>query len=182
MENNKRNYQIAVIGSAGPEEYGFDKPDSKMYKAAEELGSLLASRGYLVVSGGKGGIMEAVSRGAKSRGGIVAAETSGLDRFTSNKFVDVEIVTGDVGFRGPSQLIGMSDAVISLGGGAGTLQEICVAYRMQKPIILIPGFGGWTDKLKDQKYLDERRLVKFQLASSPEQAVKMLNLKERNKN
>ena len=47
---------------------------------------------------------------------------------------------------------------------------------MIKPIILIPGFGGWTDKLKDQEYLDERKLIKFQIATSPEEAVKMLNL------
>jgi uncharacterized protein (TIGR00725 family) len=178
MKKVTRKYQIAVIGSAGPEEYGFDKPDSKMYKAAEELGSLLAADNYIVINGGKGGIMLAVSKGAKSKGGIVAAETSGLDRFTSNEYVDVEIVTGDVGFRGPSQLIGMSDAVISLGGGAGTLQEICVAYRMQKPIVLVPGFGGWTDRLSNSEYLDERKLVKFQIARSPEEAVKMLNLKK----
>ncbi len=177
MNNIKRRYQIAVIGSAGPEEYSFDKPDSRMYTSAKELGMLLASKGCVVVNGGKGGIMLAVSKGAKSKGGIVAAETSGLDRFTSNEFVDVEVVTGDVGFRGPSQLIGMSDAVISVGGGAGTLQEICVAYRMQKPIILIPGFGGWTDKLSNTEYLDERKLVKFQIAGSAEEAVKMLNLK-----
>ena len=65
----------------------------------------------------------------------------------------------------------MSDAVISLGGGAGTLQEIAVAYRMQKPIILLAGFGGWSDRLSRRKYLDERRLVPFIVTNSAKSAV-----------
>jgi hypothetical protein len=66
----------------------------------------------------------------------------------------------------------MSDAIISLGGGAGTLQEICVAYRMQRPIVLLTGFGGWTDRLAQLDWLDERQLVPFHVESSPEGAVK----------
>lgn len=166
-----KKLQIAVIGSAGPEEYAYDKPVREMYAAAELIGEQLAKRDCITVCGGKGGIMLAVAKGAQSAGGIVAAETSGAVRLTSNEFVDVEIVTGDVAFRGPSQLVGMSDAVISLGGGAGTLQELCVAYRMQKPIVLLTGFGGWTDRLCDRKFLDERKLVVFTLANSPKDAV-----------
>ena len=51
----------------------------------------------------------------------------------------------------------MSDAVISIGGGAGTLQR-SVAYRM-KMIILVTGYGGWTDG--GDNYLDERQLASF---------------------
>lgn len=166
-----KKIQIAVIGSAGPEEYAYDKPASEMYDVAEAIGAELAKRGCITVCGGKGGIMLAVARGAQSLGGITAGETSGAERRTSNDFIDVEIVTGDVAFRGPSQLVGMSDAVIALGGGAGTLQEICVAYRMQKPIVLLKGYSGWTDRLAVRDWLDERRLVKFVIASSPRDAV-----------
>lgn len=165
-----KKLQIAVIGSAGNEEYPFDKPKASMFEAAERIGELLAIRDCVVVNGGKGGIMEAVCRGAKNAGGLTIAEIAGDDRGGSNKYVDIEIVTTDVGYRGPSLLIGMSDAVISLGGGAGTLQELAVAYRMQKPIILLKGFGGWTDRLSGP-YLDERRLVSFVDVSTAEQAV-----------
>lgn len=164
--------QIGVIGSAGPEEYAYDKPLKEMYAAAEKIGKLLAQRGAIIVNGGKGGVMESVSRGAKSAGGIVVAEIAGLGRGESNDFVDVEIITGDLAFRGPSQLIAMSDVVIALGGGAGTLQEICVAYRMKKPIVLLTGFGGWTDRLMDGQCLDERKLIKFTIAETPDKAVK----------
>lgn len=167
-----KKYQIAVIGSAGPEEYQYRKPIEAMFDAAEAIGLELARQGCITICGGKGGIMLAVARGAKKASGITAGETSGSQRGTSNEFIDVEVVTGDVAFRGPSQLIGMSDAVIALGGGAGTLQELCVAYRMQKPIVLLPGYGGWTDRLRGKTYLDERKLVAFKIATSPLDGVK----------
>lgn len=155
-----KKLQIAVIGSAGPEEYRFDKPNPAMYEASEKLGALLAVRNCVVVNGGKGGVMEAVCRGAKSQGGITVAEIEADGRYGGNDFVDIEIVTMDIGFRGPSTLIGMSDAIIALGGGAGTLQELAVAYRMRKPIVLLEGYGGWVDKLSG-RFLDERKLVPF---------------------
>ncbi len=163
--------QIAVIGSAGNEEYQFEKPEQTMFDAAEEIGMLLAQNDCIVVNGGKGGVMERVCKGAKAAGGITVAEVAGEGRGEANDYVDIEIVTNDVGFRGPSLLIGMSDAVIALGGGAGTLQEIAVAYRMQKPIVLLRGYGGWVDRLTDE-YLDERRLVAFQSTETVEEAVR----------
>lgn len=166
--------QIAVIGSAGPEEYQFEKPTAGMYEAAERLGTLLAENDCVVVNGGKGGVMEAVCRGAKQAGGLTVAEIAGDGRFEGNVYVDIEIVTADIGFRGPSLLVGMSDAVISLGGGAGTLQELAVAYRMKKPVVLLTGFGGWTDRIAERAYMDERRLIKFGQVTTPQAAVKTI--------
>lgn len=170
----RKKLQIGVIGSAGTEEYNFDKPNIKMFTAAEEIGRELAKNSAIVINGGKGGVMEAVGRGAKSAGGIVAAEIAGLGRGESNDFVDIEVITGDSAFRGPSQLVGMSDGIISIGGGAGTLQELCVAYRMSKPVVLVTGFGGWTDRVAELDFLDERRTAKFFIAKSPRTAVKLL--------
>lgn len=167
-----KKLQIAVIGSAGPEEYDFAKPNSKMYQVAYQIGKILAGNNTIVVSGGKGGVMEAVSRGSKESGGITIAEIAGDGRLESNPYIDVEIVTQDIGFRGPSQLIGMCDAVISIGGGAGTLQELAVAYRMQKPIVLLKGYGGWTDRISEMDFLDERQTIKCYTANSPLSAVK----------
>jgi hypothetical protein len=49
-----------------------------------------------------------------------------------------------------------SDAVIAIGGGAGTLSEICFAWIHTRPIFILRGFGGWSDRLGD-KPLDARR-------------------------
>ncbi|MFW6176625.1 MAG: Rossmann fold nucleotide-binding protein, partial [Thermoplasmatota archaeon] len=38
-------------------------------KNAEEIGKRLAKKGVTIVCGGRGGVMEAVCRGAKSEGG-----------------------------------------------------------------------------------------------------------------
>ncbi len=168
-----RRLQIGVLGSAGPEEYPNTQPDTGMFNAAETLGKELALAGCVVISGGKGGVMEAVCRGAKANGGLTVAELAGAERYVSNEFVDVEMISTDIGYRGPSLLVGMCDAVIALGGGAGTLQELAVAYRMQKPVVLLTGYGGWTDRLAELDYLDERQLIKFRVTRSPQTAVKV---------
>jgi uncharacterized protein (TIGR00725 family) len=64
----------------------------------------------------------------------------------------------------------MSDALIVLGGGAGTLQEIAIAYRQGKPIITLGETGGWADKVRGC-YLDTRKIVKIESELSPEGAV-----------
>ncbi len=165
-----KRLQIAVIGSAGLEEYPYKKPKVELLEAAEQIGRLLAKNDCITVNGGKGGIMEAVCKGAKSVGGMTVAEIAANGRGEGNLYVDIEIVTGDIAFRGPSQLVSMSDAIISLGGGAGTLQEIAVAYRMKKPMVLLCGYGGWTDRLRG-KYLDERRLIPFIRVNEVEKSV-----------
>lgn len=169
-----KKLQIGVIGSAGPEEYPLRKPNQKMYDSAREVGEILARKNCIIVCGGKGGIMEAVCLGAKKENGVTVAEVAGEGRFEANEFVDVEIVTQDTGFRGASQLIGMSDGLIALGGGAGTLQEIAIAYRMKKPLVLLVGFGGWVDRIAKLGYLDERQLVHFKQTNSSQEAVRLL--------
>ena len=166
--------QIAVIGSAGPEEYDYKKPNKKMYELAEAVGAELAKKNCIVLMGGKGGIMESAAKGTKKSGGITVGEVSGIKRGSANKYVDVEVITGDVAFRGPSQLIGMCDGAIAIGGGAGTLQELAVAYRLQKPVILITGYGGWTDKIAAMDFIDERKSIQFLNAASAKSAVQLL--------
>jgi len=49
--------------------------DSAEYRDAVKLGRLLAGQGFTVVCGGYGGVMEAVSRGARAAGGEVLGIT-----------------------------------------------------------------------------------------------------------
>ncbi len=162
--------QIGVIGSAGLEEYPRKKPSVKIYEAAYQIGKLLASRDAIVVCGGKGGIMESVCKGAQEKNGITVGVISGNKRGKSNSYVDVEVVSGFVNFGEEGLIISMSDSVIVLGGGAGTLQEITLAYRSKKPIIVVSGLGGWGKKLRNS-YLDSRRNVKVVEADNINSAV-----------
>ena len=168
----KRKLQIGVIGSAGPEEYpqrgGATK---KLMKKAKEIGFLLAKENIIVITGGKGGIMKATAEGTKEGGGVTVGVIKGGKRFTSNNFTDVEVVTGmTTGGSGFIQVL-MSDALIVVGGGAGTLEEIVIAYRNKKPIIVLDKTGGWGGKLVRQ-YVDQRKQVKIGIAKTPKEAVK----------
>lgn len=172
---NKR-LQIAVVGSAGADDYPVVGGASiDLESLAEEAGYLLAQRNIIVVTGGKSGIMEAAARGAKKAGGMTVGVVKGKDRFTSNEFTDIEVISGmeAVGFD-EVLLTFMSDGCIVLGGGAGTLQEIALMYRNDKPIVVLDKTGGWAQKTAALEFLDERSTRKILIASSIKEAVDLI--------
>src|SRR3979490_871698 len=75
---------ITVFGSSRPEEGHAE------YTEAMELGRALAAEGFAVCTGGYGGVMEGVSRGAREAGGRVLAVTSSFFRRRANRWVDEE--------------------------------------------------------------------------------------------
>lgn len=94
----------------------------------------------------------------------------GSERGVANEYVDVEIVT-NMGQGGDAFVIPYTaDAAIVVGGGVGTLKEISGFYLAGKPIVALAGTGGWADRLAGE-YLDERRIVRIESATTPEEAV-----------
>lgn len=169
-----KKLQIGIMGSAGNEEYtGKNEEREKIYKLAEETGKILAKKGVILITGGKGGIMKSASKGAKSMGGITVGFVKGKERFTGNKFVDLEVVSGMEGCGEETMLVLSCDGVIALGGGAGTLQELTIAYRNKKPVVILDIGYGWSSKVANI-YLDERNNVKFYSAKTPKEAVNLL--------
>ena len=145
-----RRSTVAVIGDA------ICKPNAKTELRARTLGTLLVDSGYRIITGGMGGIMEAACRGAKESRHYREGDTVGLlpghTPGAANLFVDIIIPTGlDYG---RNSLVAHSDAVVAIGGGAGTLSEICYAW-MYKRLIIALGEEGWAGKLADEK-LDQR--------------------------
>lgn len=174
MKKITRKLQIGVIGSADPKEYkGRGGASKKVNRLAEEIGLLLGKARAVVITGGKGGIMESTAKGVKQAGGITLGVIKGEKRLTSNRFTDIEIVTG-MAFDGLDELLLVlaCDALIVLGGGAGTLQEIAIAYRNRKPLVVLENTKGWSQKLCG-KYLDERKVVRIQSAKTPPKAVSL---------
>jgi uncharacterized protein (TIGR00725 family) len=106
---------------------------------AEEVGAALAEAGAVVVTGGLGGVMEAASRGAKSRRGRTLGLLPGEDRGAANGWVDIAVPTG-MGEMRNALVVRTADAVIAIGGGAGTLSEIALALKAGK---LVVGLGTW---------------------------------------
>jgi uncharacterized protein (TIGR00725 family) len=128
--SSRRTY-IAVIGTSLDE--------SETCRAAHEIGVRLAGAGAAVICGGLGGVMEAACRGAKSAGGTTVGILPGSSTREANPYVDVAIATG-MGEARNAVIVCTADAVIAVGGGYGTLSEIGLALRMDKPVI---GYRTW---------------------------------------
>lgn len=145
------------------------KTKKKICTFAEKIGELLAQQGAIVFTGGMDGVMELVSKGAKNKNGITVG-TPGRTRGISNKYVDIEVLTpidvGDFIFAG----ILSCDAIITIPGGAGTLAEVCIAYRNKKPNIVIEGINPDYDKFINN-YLDESKQIITYGAKTPKEAV-----------
>ena len=114
---------ITVFGSSRPRAGDAD------YEEARALGRALAERGFAVCSGGYGGVMEAVSRGAKEAGGKTYGVTAEFFGRGANEWVDVEVrkKTWEERLFG---LIRLGDGFVACKGGTGTLVELAVVWEM----------------------------------------------------
>lgn len=101
---------------------------------AEEVGRLLAEAGAVLLTGGRGGVMEAASRGAAQAGGLVVGILPGEDASQANPWVTLPVVTG-LGEARNAVLMRTAQAVIAVGGEYGTLSEIAFALKFGRPVI-----------------------------------------------
>lgn len=106
---------------------------------AEEVGSIIARKGAVMVCGGLSGIMEAASRGAASNGGTVIGILPGSDKKEANPYITFHIPTG-LGVARNVLVVRTADAVIAMPGGPGTLSEIALALNIGTPVV---DLGGW---------------------------------------
>jgi uncharacterized protein (TIGR00725 family) len=63
-----------------------------------------------------------------------------------------------------------ADAIIIVGGGAGTMIEVAAAYQKRIPIIALKGTGGMADRLVDT-YIDDRKVERILGENTPQKAV-----------
>jgi len=118
---------------------GGHKCSKKIYKIAEEVGKLIAGQGWVLVCGGRTGVMEAACKGAKEHGGLTVGILPSSDGRDANKYVDVKIPTG-LGYARNILVVRAADAVIAISGEYGTLSEIAFAFNEEKIII---GIDTW---------------------------------------
>jgi len=114
---------ITVFGSSRPEEGHAD------YAEAVELGRALAAAGFAVCTGGYGGVMEGVSRGAREAGGRVLAVTSSFFQRRANRWVEEETRMATWQER-LFELVRLGDGYVACKGGTGTLVELAVVWEM----------------------------------------------------
>jgi len=107
---------------------------------ARDTGREVARLGGTVICGGGAGVMEAVSEGAREAGGDVLGILPGSDHRLGNRHLSFSIATG-LGEARNAIISRTADAVIAIGGEYGTLSEIALALKMNKPVI---GIKSWS--------------------------------------
>src|SRR2546428_14114817 len=156
----KKLTQILVIGSDG------DHCQPQMYEAAKLVGDQIAARGAVLVTGGLGGVMEAASKGAKERGGLVVGIIPHEEMSYANPFCDIIVPTG-LGFARNYVTAYSADSVIVVGGGAGPLVEACGAYQKGKSIDALTGSGGTADNIAAATVNDRNVVKAVSVSTSP---------------
>jgi len=135
-----KELRVTVFGSSRPREGDAD------YEEARMLGRALAESGYSACSGGYGGVMEGVSRGAKEAGGKTYGVTAEFFKARANPWIDVEVRVAAWQER-LFELIHVADGFVACKGGTGTLVELAVVWEMlnksvmrEKPFAVLGDF------------------------------------------
>lgn len=128
----RRRYMVAVVGDSNME-----------HPEAFAVGYHLAKAGYIVTTGGLGGVMLEASRGAQqARITPTVGILPGTDPSVANPFVDVPIATGMGQHR--NGIVALAHAVVVVGGRAGTQSEVALAWSARRLVIgltNVPGCG-----------------------------------------
>jgi len=156
---------IAIGASSDPH------PNPVAVEKARKFAERLANyrNEVILASGGDGGLMKVACETFVKRGGITIGiipledEMIGEAHPRYSPYNIIRICSG-VTYQMRSIPIARScQAMVILGGGAGTIIEAFLAYLYRKPLIILTGTGYPSDKLRDlceDGYLDHRRIVK----------------------
>ncbi|MEM6929631.1 MAG: acyl-CoA synthetase [Myxococcota bacterium] len=123
---------------------------------AEELGEALVDAGYRVVCGAQSGVMAAAARGARRSDRAAGADVVGIVPSgrpeDANPWIDIAIPTSLGHYR--NGIVAHGEAVVAIGGGAGTLAEMALAWVFDRPVLAFR-VDGWSGKLADER-IDDR--------------------------
>jgi uncharacterized protein (TIGR00725 family) len=170
LGHNSRLPVVAVIGASSAEPH--------VLRIAEEVGRAVAARGWHLVCGGGGGVMEAACRGfgrgrrAPEARNLALGILPGDDPDWANAHVDLVVPSG-IGIARNAVITRTAQAVIAIGGCSGTLSEIAFAWQMGRPIVALADGGGWAAELAGSA-VDDRRDDTILSAASAEEAIELL--------
>ncbi|NQV93375.1 LOG family protein [Candidatus Kaiserbacteria bacterium] len=157
---NYRKITIGVMGSWSATD--------KENKNAETLGKLIANKGWVTLSGGEpGGVMQAVSKGAKEADGWVVGILPQTSDKPYSEYLDVAIFTNASAGRNYFNILSSDVVIIASKLSAGTLMEATTALRLKKPIVVL------NNNKKDQELLKDRGKKLVSIAKSPEDVIRL---------
>lgn len=153
-------YKIGVIGSAKK------SMTAEISDKGRETGMEIAKRQCFLLTGASDGIPYETVKGAKEAGGFTVGFSPAHDikehtekyGFPINYF-DLMIFTG-FGLKGRNvPFIRSCDGVVVIGGGAGTLNEITIAYGENKIIGILQGVGDTFGRIFKDLEVENEKII-----------------------
>ena len=147
-----RKHIISILG-------GNSQVSDLALELAHALGKAIIDQGWLLCTGGRAGIMEAASKGARTSDLWTGHQILGVlpddTHDGGNEFLDIVLPSG-LGLTRNALVVRFSDVCVAISGGAGTLSEIALAWQFERPVAVMSNSGGWSEKLADIA-LDHRK-------------------------
>jgi uncharacterized protein (TIGR00725 family) len=167
----KRQLEVGVMWSARLTE------DDERWLQAYQLGELLARAGFVVVTGGYGGLMAAVSWGAHEQGGrVIGLPMQHWEGIKPNQWNAGLRWSTDYGTR--INHILHCDALIALPGGVGTPSEMAMVWAASQtegrsvPLVLLGDcWPPLIEAIREHLVVSDADLHLLRFATSPEAAI-----------
>lgn len=164
------------------------KIDSIYFETAHQLGTLLGTQGIRLVNGaGNMGLMAAVADSVLAAGGAV---TGVIPRFMVEQGWHhtglTELVEVDTMHERKRRMAELSDAVIALPGGCGTLEELLEVITWKqlglylKPIVILNVKGYYAPLLEmfgraaEEHFMGARHMDIWRVAQTPAEALELV--------
>ncbi|HUN23978.1 MAG TPA: hypothetical protein PK299_12690 [Anaerolineales bacterium] len=136
--NSIRKPQVCILGSA--------EPGSNAYDLAGEAGALLAHHKITVVSGCGSPATRIAAERAILAGGLVVSIIP-PDEMPPSDWPATIVIPSGIGDARNLLMALAGDACIVIGGRAGTISEVSLAWLHKRPLLPLVGHGGWSNNL-----------------------------------
>jgi uncharacterized protein (TIGR00730 family) len=178
--------KVTVFGSARTE------PGDPLYELARQFGKKLADAGYMIITGGGGGIMQAANEGAGSEHSFGVNIRLPFEQ-KPNAVLEgnPRVITYKYFFNRKVAFLKEADAVALFPGGFGTLDEametltlLQTGKRNPMPLVLVdnPECSYWshivdlfTEELLERNYIHTSDFALFERVCSVEDAVEKIH-------
>lgn len=174
---------VTILGST------VASPKNRWYKEVRKLARMLAKAGFMVLTGGGPGIMEAANRGAYEAGGVSAGLNIQLKHVQrANDYVN-KAIGFHYFFTRKVMLSYSAQAYVFAPGGFGTLDEffeVLTLLQTRKipsyiPIVCLgknywQPFSKWIEKTVYQKnkFIEKEHIQLYQMVDSAKEAYEII--------
>jgi hypothetical protein len=178
--------KVTVFGSART------RPDEPIYEMARLFGKKLADSGYMVITGGGPGIMQAANEGAGSEKSFGVNILLPFEQKPNPVLVgNPRLITYKYFFNRKVAFLKEADAIALFPGGFGTLDEAMETLTLLQtgkhtpmPLVLVDEPGGtyWSrwlkflrEELLSEGYISECDFQLFEYVHSIDEAIERIN-------